>query len=172
MEFVRMSITWSTNKDGIIGKMCTGYQCSKHWCPLTDFSKSNGKRCYDGLRARCKDCRKIFYEVNKEPILGKMQSKSQSLEGKFIVYKRNSKANIREFKLTFDEFCLLCTQPCYYCDEIQLPFNGVDRMGSNKGYTLNNCVPCCSMCNKMKMEFSVDNFDNKCKKIVDKRCKK
>lgn len=79
----------------------------------------------------------------------------------------------------------LVLQPCHYCGKIdirnearnvgykrKLPcafsaeeeekytvqMNGVDRLDSNKGYTPDNCVPCCMFCNRMKMHYSVDQF--------------
>lgn len=36
--------------------------------------------------------------------------------------------------------------------------NGIDRVDSSKGYTLDNCVPCCSKCNYAKHEMSVEEF--------------
>ena len=35
---------------------------------------------------------------------------------------------------------------------------GIDRKDNNKGYTNDNCVPCCGFCNKMKMDHSIDEF--------------
>ena len=36
--------------------------------------------------------------------------------------------------------------------------NGIDRVDSSKGYTIDNVVPCCSACNYAKHEMSVSEF--------------
>jgi 5-methylcytosine-specific restriction endonuclease McrA len=36
--------------------------------------------------------------------------------------------------------------------------NGIDRIDSNKGYTMDNCVSCCWTCNRMKGNMTQQNF--------------
>lgn len=43
---------------------------------------------------------------------------------------------------------------------------GIDRIDSNKNYTINNCVPCCGQCNIMKLDYSQKDFLNKCLSII------
>ena len=78
------------------------------------------------------------------------------------------------FDLTFDQFVNLMEQDCFYCgakpvvhnyekqymQKVLDPWkhNGIDRVDSSKGYTLDNCVPCCSKCNYAKHEMSVEEF--------------
>lgn len=100
---------------------------------------------------------------------------------------RSSKANAvkrgHEFYLTFDQYMSLIRQNCYYCGNAPRPatsevlskrgnpkqptfyYNGIDRLDSTKDYTLDNCVPCCPMCNYMKNTYSVDAFYNQIRKI-------
>jgi hypothetical protein len=56
-------------------------------------------------------------------------------------------------------------QNCYYCG-LPAPIgrqNGVDRIDSGRGYTLDNVLPCCSECNSGKgchtMNSHIDHFD-------------
>jgi hypothetical protein len=44
--------------------------------------------------------------------------------------------------------------------------NGVDRIDSSGPYTLANTVPCCSVCNKMKMSLEARFFIEHCTKIA------
>ena len=44
--------------------------------------------------------------------------------------------------------------------------NTIDRVDSSKGYTIENCVPACWTCNKMKSDMNVDVFLNTIKKIA------
>lgn len=69
----------------------------------------------------------------------------------------------------------LVTQSCYYCGIAPSQrmvrrrgsgvFNGIDRKDSSIGYTKDNCVPCCKVCNFMKGTLSVNDFINKIKQI-------
>jgi hypothetical protein len=48
---------------------------------------------------------------------------------------------------------------CNYCGDKSHSL-GIDRIDSTKDYTASNIVPCCSTCNYMKREYSVDKFIN------------
>ena len=82
----------------------------------------------------------------------------------------------KEWALTKDEFWNLTQGNCYYCgappnefnswnkkarrtslDEIIL-LNGIDRIDSDKGYTLDNCVSCCTTFNFIKGTTPQDVF--------------
>lgn len=73
------------------------------------------------------------------------------------VYKSNAKVRNISWDLTDSEFLELVTKSCAYCGHTQ-EYNGIDRIDSNKGYTINNCVPCCSWCNTMKLDHSLEEF--------------
>lgn len=51
----------------------------------------------------------------------------------------------------------------------KVPMNSIDRVDSNEGYVSGNCVPCCSMCNVMKMAFTEKAFLEKVVKIYTHR---
>lgn len=56
-----------------------------------------------------------------------------------------------EWYLNDDQFFSLIEEKCFYCGEIDdVNFNGVDRKINNIGYTKDNCVSCCEMCNIIK----------------------
>ena len=52
----------------------------------------------------------------------------------------------------------LISSPCAYCGKIQEQFNGLDRIDSSKGYTIDNVVSCCKYCNFAKNDLTVDEF--------------
>lgn len=60
----------------------------------------------------------------------------------------------------------MTSQPCYYCGDVK-NYNGIDRVDSSKGYILNNCVPCCEICNKMKLNYTVDSWILHMKKVIE-----
>ena len=55
----------------------------------------------------------------------------------------------------------------YGKNKIPEPFNGVDRIDSSLGYSVNNCLPCCEKCNKMKLVYETNDFLNHIKQIYE-----
>lgn len=97
-------------------------------------------------------------------------------------YKRRAKSRGLCFELNEKEALKLFLEPCYYCGQhpsnISKPssettgvftYNGIDRKDNSKGYTLDNCVPCCKICNHAKYTSTVEDFDNWIKKIYSYR---
>ena len=92
--------------------------------------------------------------------------------------------------LTFDDFYILSQQNCFYCgsepnnvynnykigafyseERIKTGtfiYNGLDRIDSSIGHTKLNVVPCCKICNSMKMDMKSDDFLNQIKLIYNK----
>lgn len=53
--------------------------------------------------------------------------------------------------------------PCVYCGHKDgTKVNGIDRLDSAAAYEDGNCVPCCSMCNRMKMALDPITFVHRC----------
>lgn len=88
----------------------------------------------------------------------------------FQTYRSKCKKNKMAFDLTLDDFKNLCCLPCHYCGgspsnravyrhfkEVCL-YNGLDRVDNEIGYCLDNCVPCCEICNKAKRDMNCIAF--------------
>jgi 5-methylcytosine-specific restriction endonuclease McrA len=90
----------------------------------------------------------------------------------YDVYKIGAKRRNLEFELSQDQFRSLTKAPCHYCgvepqsttkhrikhangDYIH---NGIDRVNNSVGYTIDNCVPCCKTCNRMKHKLDKQAF--------------
>ena len=43
--------------------------------------------------------------------------------------------------------------------------NGIDRVDNDLGYTPENSVSCCKVCNQMKRDLGADTFRNHCAKV-------
>jgi len=100
-------------------------------------------------------------------------------------YKSLSKLR---FDLTKEQFKCLVQMDCFYCgkppghtiikfkpnysteaiENTRFTYNGVDRVDSNKGYTFENCIPCCGRCNQAKMDLSQSDFFSMIKSIYEK----
>jgi len=73
-------------------------------------------------------------------------------------YSQTAAHTDRPFALTLTEFETLVTHPCHYCDTFSGKINGVDRKDSDQGYTVENTVSCCSVCNYLKGSISYNDF--------------
>jgi hypothetical protein len=76
----------------------------------------------------------------------------RSLKGKFAMGKHNAKTRGLAWTLTLEEFEPFIKEPCYYCNEYNLPETccGLDRLDNRKGYILGNVKSCCKVCNNVK----------------------
>lgn len=84
-------------------------------------------------------------------------------------YKGGAKERGHAYELTKEQFYALIQQPCYFCGippQQEIPthkryngsilVNGIDRVDNTKGYHVNNCVPCCRVCNFIKGQVTLD----------------
>ena len=96
-----------------------------------------------------------------------------SPNGQFARFRGDAERRNIKFELIKDELKLIVLKPCVYCNTTSegyygLGAGGIDRVNSAQGYKLLNCVPCCYTCNKMKLNYSKDDFINQCVKITRK----
>jgi len=92
--------------------------------------------------------------------------------GKFSEYiKSANKRNIK-FGLTKEQFIELISKKCDYCGVEEVTYyktvgsGGIDRVNSNKDYTIDNCVSCCGQCNIMKLDYTKNEFLTQCLNII------
>lgn len=71
------------------------------------------------------------------------------------------------FTLKEEDYAKLINGACYYCrrESNNTHINGIDRMDNSQGYTLGNCVACCSECNQMKTTMTALAFIEQCKNV-------
>jgi hypothetical protein len=89
-------------------------------------------------------------------------------------YYRSAKDREIEFALTKQQFRQLCESECFYCKVPPLQiagsyvkkingaftYNGVDRKDSSMGYTVQNSLPCCWICNRAKGDMAFEDFQS------------
>lgn len=92
-------------------------------------------------------------------------------------YKANAKKRNHEQALTDEQIIELHKGNCHYCgappSNIRFQkycngsyiYSGIDRVNSEKGYTVDNVVPCCADCNYAKRALSSDDFLDLIKRI-------
>lgn len=134
--------------------------------------------------AKCKNCGSIFkiswnnFRASSRKnckscihCMGKMMEDSRTKETGFTKHERLRFATIKngakqrnlEFKLSDNELKTLMCEKCRYCGKEHA--DGIDRIDSSKGYTIDNVVPCCAICNRMKSNYPFDLFKSQVEKI-------
>jgi hypothetical protein len=162
-------------------------QCGKDKDSKTQWRTEKGKR----IGLICKECvnrnRVLWFHRDDEGYLmrkEKERSKLQRLRALYperykmyekkyqhrinriiSTYKKNAKSRKREYKLKDEIFHRYWQANCFYCGD-KLETIGLDRIDNTKGYTEDNIVPCCTICNRMRMALTQKDFIDKCKKIA------
>lgn len=112
-----------------------------------------------------KEKNKIKYEEQKECLIRYMKEYYKRNTVIYKTYQRGAMKRNFDFELSLEEFDNIRSNSCYYCGETEKI--GIDRRDNDKGYTIDNCVPCCSWCNRMKSKYSENDFINHCIKILE-----
>lgn len=128
-----------------------------------EYSKTHSaeKKAYnDANKEYFKQKRKEYEQANPEKMLKKRQKYRHSLSHRYKKYERGAKERGLIFTLSLEEFDNITKQPCFYCgdlpeDQFGNKFTGVDRIDSNEGYELDNVIPCCFVCNRMKSDYDL-----------------
>jgi len=123
---------------------------------------------------------KFFIQDNREiitdlkPFINQSNGQKTAMDVVYNEYGYKSKYKNIIFDLTKNDFCKITKQNCYYCGEIpsreriyktkrindSFVYNGIDRIDSDFGYIEGNMVPCCTDCNYMKNNLSLEDFLN------------
>lgn len=158
----------------------TGYYKEKkaYWC-MCDCGKIIKVRSHALRSGRVKSCGCYIKEM-----MSQFATKPESIAVKNEVYKnyrQAAKHRNKEFLLTKEEFNNIIIQNCTYCGSKPnmsskrnqtFKYNGIDRKDNNIGYTLENCVSCCSTCNYAKHELALEQFQNWINNLVDFQLRK
>lgn len=115
----------------------------------------------------CKRWRQNHPEKWKECHARNELSKRKTPKRKVAVVRRDAKRRKRMIDLTDEHIIQLVSAPCDYCGFKGEFCNGIDRVDNNGHYTIDNSVPCCSICNKMKHVLDKEVFLTKVKCIYE-----
>lgn len=95
-------------------------------------------------------------------------------------YRKKAEYRGYNFELTFEEVKKLIHNPCFYCGilatnikstsrtlgiNVNLAYNGIDRIDNNKGYISSNVTSCCKICNQAKHQMTQEFFYDWVKRI-------
>lgn len=133
----------------IVEKLCP--ECGE-FKNISDFSISSRKA--DGYSEYCKDCLKY------------------SLKKRYARYIKGAENRNLEFNISKSDFDYITKQPCAYCGQYSsvykgIQINGIDRIDSKLGYIKENIVPCCTVCNRMKLDYEKEEWIKQMKLILN-----
>ena len=102
-----------------------------------------------------------------------------SMRASIRQYKNNAKMRGLKYNLTENQFKEITQRNCCYCGAKpnnissnpkfngNYKYNGIDRIDNNKGYTIDNVVPCCITCNYAKGTKTTKEFKDWIVKIYN-----
>lgn len=129
------------------------------------------RQCFDDARAasysttcakcgqakgpgECQDCRSKRRRAN-----------NRTPDSRRLVMIDSAKKRDLPYRLTREQFMSFWQKPCTYCGDA-IETVGLDRIDNAKGYVIGNVTPCCGTCNAMKSTQSMDEFLDRCRRIV------
>jgi hypothetical protein len=140
-----------------------------------------------------KSCGCLVAETKKKNGLAHRRPERVTETEMYHSHKSNAKSR-GCLPLTKEDWLNIVYKPCHYCGGIdtknyakypayqkkknltlteemlklyEKKINGIDRVDSRKDYIVENCVPCCSHCNVIKMDYSQEKFLEKIKQIYN-----
>jgi uncharacterized protein (DUF1499 family) len=118
------------------------------------------EKCYKQLKEI--ECKRIREERNYN------QERKKNIDKHYREYKIGAIVRNIWFELNMEEFKSIVAQPCFYCNTFNINESlGIDRIYSDLGYCIQNCVSCCSVCNMMKNDMDPLDFINHIEKIAN-----
>lgn len=112
--------------------------------------------------------------------LRRIEKGEANLKRVFRGYQNEAKRKYLSFNLSLNEFKKLTSSNCFYCgveprqrsyrkfSNGEYLFNGIDRKDNLSGYTKENSLPCCFICNRAKGDMSYKEFILWIKRIKEK----
>lgn len=128
-----------------------------------ELARERNKRYYHKDLNDSRDKGRKKHHRYRDKYRNRQKERENSPRGRYQTYKKGAKYRGLVFDISFEDFNNIVSKVCFYCGNVG---GGLDRMDSSMGYIKNNVVPCCSQCNYMKLDYSVDEFINKCKEIA------
>lgn len=147
------------NKDGLNYwcKECIGEYIKNH--RKTDRGKNTDKKYRQSKKRKEATDKYNASEKGKN----KKRKYKESAKGNFTRIKNEAKKRKKEFLLSLNDYTTkFYNANCYYCGERSF---GIDRVNNLEGYIISNVVPCCTICNMMKLTQTKEEFLNRIETI-------
>ena len=150
---------------------------NKKWNCLCDCGNSCEAITASLNRGKTKSCGCLNKEISKKK---KLPNFTAIANEALYRYKNNAKTRNYSWEISDEKAFELFSKDCYWCGDgpkskgrkrqnrDKTFINGIDRVDNSIGYKEENVVPCCKVCNKIKMDFTIEEFLLNIKKIYEK----
>ena len=149
---------------------------------ICDCGKETVKDKAKVIGGQTRSCGCLAEETRKKFIDNiSLPGNQSSINEVFYRYKRCAAKRGYSFELNIDEFKELVVKPCIYCGDSLTNFSrrnlrtmkeaflytGIDRYDNSLGYTVENSVPCCKICNRIKTNMSIGELEKHMIKMLN-----
>ena len=125
-----------------------------------------------GVYKRTKKAKENIGNANKR----RLPRGEAGLSSVYSSYKERARVRKIDFELSRRQFGVFTSSDCFYCNAPPMnvrkvkmrqkryegwgtyQYNGIDRVDNNRGYIIDNCVPCCKYCNTAKGSKMIEEF--------------
>lgn len=155
------------------------------WIFNCDCGKSIITSAHNVIGGGTRSCGCLRPVNNNLPI--PKQKPDTPLKYLFYDYKKSAIKRGYLFALPIETFKELTSSVCHYCGALpsnvkinrkctniskySYIFNGIDRLNNHEGYVIQNCVPCCEVCNRSKRAMKYESFINYLNQLTSYRTK-
>jgi hypothetical protein len=130
------------------------YNKAYYWANREQI-KERGKEKLAAKRAYNKE----YKLLNPEKVRRRMQKYIRSPRGRYKNFLSRLSVQDKETVISFEEFRVILTQPCFYCNgTLGETGCGIDRIDNTIRYISTNCRPCCPQCNIAKHDCTEQEF--------------
>jgi hypothetical protein len=113
------------------------------------------------LRAKAAANKKRYYEEHGDKLRAKARERHYTPRGRWLDIHNTANRRGIAWKLPFEYYEKeVWGKNCHYCGGLNTS-NGVDRMDNNGGYTIDNIVPSCHLCNTRKSDVPYEVYLNR-----------
>lgn len=103
------------------------------------------------------------YALGKTPANALLDPEESSFNALYSSYKCSARNKNLPFDLLKEDFKTLTKRNCHFCGDTpsreykhkwssaNYVYNGLDRKDNKLGYSIDNCLPCCSYCSLFKI---------------------
>lgn len=167
-------VVWLGKSPGNHGKPAHRFLC--------DCGTEFVGRLHETVKKSVPQCRECYLKSAKgKPRPGARQSPVERTINVAWYRFQQASNNKGGVFLTKDEWLDLTQRACYYCDAPpsnlfravetwaeDFTYQGIDRVDSSDGYRLENCRPCCWICNRMKSNMDEEEFIDHLRRVLRK----
>lgn len=124
-------------------------------CKCGESSRAYASSLISGTTRQCRRC--SLFDMTESGPMAPFDKVKHYLEA-------TAKRNNRSFEMSDAKIDEVSTSNCYYCGfnpASRLPsgrYQGFDRVDNTLGYTDENVVPCCKLCNRAKNAMPIELF--------------